>query len=130
MTSIVLTPRGFKWTDPGHISSARRTSRFDPVESLDGIQSRISGVTVRDDQPGGFRVSIRMAPSSFLALLPAEYLAALLAAGELVSFTADEVLIDEGAVDDGVFLLLNSYVKVTGRTGGPRPFSRSAARGT
>jgi CRP-like cAMP-binding protein len=52
-----------------------------------------------------------------LALLPAECLAALLAAGELVSFTADEVLIDEGAVNDDVFLLLSSYVKVTGRIG-------------
>lgn len=56
-------------------------------------------------------------PSSFLALLPTEFLKALLAAGELASFAADEVLIDEGAVDDDVFLLLSSYVKVTGRAG-------------
>lgn len=56
-------------------------------------------------------------PSSFLALLPEECLRALLAAGQLVAFTADEALIDEGAVDDDVFLLLSSYVKVTGRVG-------------
>jgi CRP-like cAMP-binding protein len=56
-------------------------------------------------------------PSSFLALLPAECLTTLLDAVELVSFVADEALIVEGALDDDVFLLLSSYVKVTGRLG-------------
>jgi CRP-like cAMP-binding protein len=56
-------------------------------------------------------------PSSFLALLSAECLTELLDAGELVSYVADEALIVEGATDDDVFLLLSSYVKVTGRLG-------------
>ncbi|EOD66684.1 transcriptional regulator [Amycolatopsis vancoresmycina DSM 44592] len=34
-----------------------------------------------------------------------------------MSFAADEVLVDEDAVDDDVFLLVSSYVKVTGRLG-------------
>jgi CRP-like cAMP-binding protein len=67
--------------------------------------------------PAGSEYRAGWPPSSFLALLPAESLTALLAAGQLVGFAADEVLVDEGAAGDDVFLLLSSYVKVTGRLG-------------
>jgi CRP-like cAMP-binding protein len=52
---------------------------------------------------------------SFLTELPSACLSELISAARIVTFMLDEVLIEEGTVEDSVFLLLSSYVKVTAR---------------
>ena len=55
--------------------------------------------------------------SSFLARLPSSGLDDLLDAGSVARFAPREVLIEEGARDSHVFLLLSSFVKVTASLG-------------
>lgn len=55
------------------------------------------------------------ADGSFLVELPSACLSGLISAARIVTFVLDDVLIEEGAADDDVFLLLSSYVKVTAR---------------
>lgn len=52
---------------------------------------------------------------SFLTELSSACLSELISAARIVTFMLDDVLIEEGTADDGVFLLLSSYVKVTAR---------------